>query len=72
MGSHMGSRLDGRRLFEDITYPDSIGRCFLALTDGSFLLCENGRETLFGEAYRLTDGRMSLICSTDESILWTE
>ena len=66
------SWLDGRRLFEDITYPDSIGRCFLALTDGSFLLCENGRETLFGEAYRLTDGRMSLICSTDKSILWSE
>jgi len=66
------SLLDGRRLFEDITYPDSMGRCFLALTDGSFLLCENGRETLFGEAYRLVDGRMSRICSTDESILWLE
>ena len=66
------SLLDGRRLFEDITYPDSMGRCFLALTDGSFLLCENGRETLFGEAYRLVDGRMSQICSTDESILWAE
>ena len=66
------SLLDGRRLFEDITYPDSIGRCFLVLTDGSFLLCENGRETLFGEAYRLVDGRMRRICSTDESILWHE
>lgn len=64
------SLLDGRRLFEDITYPDSMGRCFLALTDGSFLLCENGREILFGEAYRLVDGRMSRICATDESLLW--
>lgn len=66
------SLLDGKRLFEDITYPDSIGRCFLALPDGSFLLCENGREILFGEAFRLTDGRMSRICSTDDSLLWSE
>lgn len=66
------SWLDGQRLFEDITYPDSIGRCFLALSDGSYLLCENGREILFGEAYRLVDGRMSRICSTDESLVWNE
>lgn len=66
------SWLDGRRLFEDITYPDSIGRCFLALTDGSYLLCENGREILFGEAYRLVDGRMNRLCSTGESLVWKE
>ena len=48
--------LDGRRLFEDITYPDSWGRSFLALCDGSYLLCEEGRETIFGEAYRIENG----------------
>ena len=66
------SWLDGQRLFEDITYPDSIGRCFLALSDGSYLLCENGREILFGEAYRLVDGRMNRLCSTGESLVWKE
>ena len=48
--------LDGRRLFEDITYPDSWGRSFLALCDGSYLLCEEGQETVFGEAYRIENG----------------
>ena len=33
--------LDGLRLFEDITYPDSIGRCFYAIPDGSYLFIDN-------------------------------
>ena len=53
--------LDGRRLFEDITYPDSWGRSFLALCDGSYLLCEEGRETVFGEAYRIENGVRRLV-----------
>ena len=61
--------LDGRRLMEDITYPDSRGRAFLALPDGSFLLCENGRETVYGEAYRIEDGVCRLFCREGESRL---
>ena len=53
--------LDGRRLFEDITYADSWGECFYAFVDGTYLLVENGRTTLHGEAYRLADGRMEQI-----------
>ena len=53
--------LDGRRLFEDITYPDSWGRSFLALCDGSYLLCEEGQETVFGEAYRIENGVRRLV-----------
>ena len=48
--------LDGRRLFEDITYPDSCGRSFLVLCDGSYLLREDGQESVFGEAYRIENG----------------
>ena len=51
--------LDGRRLFEDITFPDSFRQPFLALCDGSYLLCENGRETVFGEAYTIRNGEIS-------------
>ena len=51
--------LDGMRLFEDITYPDSFRQPFLALCDGSYLLCEGGRETVFGEAYRIHNGVLS-------------
>ena len=50
--------LDGLRLFADITLPDSLGRTFYAIPDGSYLLIEDGRETLRGEAYEIRDGRM--------------
>ena len=64
------SLLDGRRLFEDITYSDSFGRRFLALTDGSYLLIENGEEMVFGEAYVITDGRTDPLCRTNCATLW--
>ena len=53
--------LDGRRLFEDITYADSWGECFYVFVDGTYLLIADGRTTLRGEAYRLSDGRMEQI-----------
>jgi len=56
------SWLDGRRLFEDITFADSYGREFLAIPDGSYLLVENGVTTLWGEGWRIADGEMTRIC----------
>lgn len=49
--------LDGRRLYEDITYGDSMGREFLALPDGSYVMSRDGRETIHGEAWYIRDGR---------------
>lgn len=59
--------LDGLRLFEDITYPDSVGRTFYALVDGSYLFGGDGREELRGEAYRIRNGRMEQICAEGQS-----
>ena len=53
--------LDGRRLYEDITFEDSWGECFYVFVDGTYLLIEDGRTTLCGEAYLLQDGRMKQI-----------
>ena len=60
--------LDGRRLFEDITYGDSFGRSFFAIPDGSYVLRRGEKYTLFGEGYLIRDGRMTQICCKDESI----
>lgn len=60
--------LDGKRLYEDITYPDSHGREFYALVDGSYLLIEDDTTTLFGEAYLIKDGSIKKICKKDQSI----
>lgn len=53
--------LDGLRLFEDITYADSMGECFFALVDGSYLLVRDGQTLLFGEAYCIEDGAIRQI-----------
>ena len=60
--------LDDQRLFEDITYADSMGHTFYALRDGSYILCADGEEILFGEAYRIRNGILELICVEDECI----
>ncbi len=62
------SHLDGRRLFEDITYADSKGRAFLALPDGSYVLGENGHETLWGEAWLIQDGRIEKLCRDGQTL----
>lgn len=59
--------LDGMRLFEDITYSDSIGKTFYAIPDGSYLFVDNGREELRGEAYRIRDGVLTKIASSGET-----
>lgn len=58
--------LDGLRLFEDITYPDSQGNTFFALPDGSYFWQNDDSLLLFGEAYLLRDGELTqLIRSGD-------
>ena len=62
------SMLDGKRLFEDITYPDSQGRSFCALPDGSYILVEDGSEILYGEAYRIRNGILEQLCINGKSL----
>ncbi len=50
--------LDGRQLIRDITSADSRGRSFLCLPDGSYVLSENGTETVFGDHCYIRDGRI--------------
>lgn len=60
--------LDGLRLYEDITYGDSMGRKFYVLVDGSFILGKDGKEELRGEAYLIENGALTQI-SRDGEIL---
>ena len=48
--------LDGVRLFEDITFHDSMGRQFFALPDNSYFYQDEDGLYLCGEAYRIKDG----------------
>jgi dipeptidase E len=64
--------LDGMRLYEDVTFADSMGECFYSLVDGSYLLIEDGMTMLYGEAYRIQDGVMEQISEKDEIVLFVE
>ena len=63
-----GQMLDGLRMVEDIIYPDSMGHEIIALNDGSYILIDNGVETVYGEAYSIKDGCMKQICRSGESV----
>ena len=63
-------RLDGKKLFEEITYPDSHGHTFHAIPDGSFVLgVRGGREELRGEAYEIHDGVFTQISREGDVIV---
>ena len=53
-----GALVDGKRLIEDIILKDSYLHRFLALPDGSYILSENGKETVYGQAYTVEDGEI--------------
>lgn len=48
--------LDGKRLIEDVAVPDSLGRSFYALPDGSYVQIKNGKSELVGEGYLICNG----------------
>lgn len=58
--------LDGMRLYDDITYSDSYGQHFLVLEDGSYLMIQNGEETVWGNAYEIFDGQIRKISEDEE------
>lgn len=64
--------LDGLRVFEDIAYPDSMGKSFYCLVDGSYLLIRDGETQLRGEAYHIHDGKLECICKENEYIMLTD
>ena len=50
--------LDGQRLFEDIVFPDSWQHKFYTFPDGGYVKVKDGRSTLYGDAWEISDGRM--------------
>lgn len=63
-----GGELDGLRIIEDISLPDSRIRPFYGLPDGSWLYREKGHTTLYGEAWLLKDGACTKVCKNGESL----
>ena len=64
--------LDGRRLYEDVTFADSYGECFFVFVDGTYLLIEDGTTTLYGQAYCLRDAVMEQISESGDIVILEE
>ena len=60
--------VDGLHLYREITLPDSMGNCFYALPDGSFIYQDENRQLLCGEAYRIRNGVMEQLTKTGETL----
>lgn len=60
--------IDGQRLFEDVTYQDSIGNTFYALPDGSYIIADEEETLLFGKSYRLRNAILELLTVDGECI----
>ncbi len=60
--------LDGLRILEEVSLPDSKTRPFYALVDGSYIFVENSKSMLYGEAYWIHEGILTKVCEKDEKI----
>ena len=60
--------LDGLRLFEDITYKDSMGNTFYALPDGSYFYIDDGHTLLCGESFRIRNGILEKLTEDGETL----
>ena len=58
--------LDGRRLFEDIIFPDSRRHRFYTFPDGGYILARDGHESLHGSAWEISDGQMRQVSAENQ------
>ena len=62
--------IDGKRLYEDVTFADSMGHEFFMLPDNSYFYQDKHGLLLCGKAYRLRDGIVEQL-TNDEDVLDT-
>ena len=60
--------LDDQRLYEDITYPDSLNHRFIILVDGSYILIDD-QNWLYGESYLLENGELKPLCFQNQKTI---
>ena len=59
--------LDGKRLFEDVVFPDSWQHKFYSFPDGGYVLVRDGRSTLYGDAWEISEGGMHQVSQENKS-----
>lgn len=65
-----GAMLDGMRLIDDIIASHSYGHPIYCLHDGAYFLIADDRTELRGQAYRLLNGKLRLVCHHNQRKLF--
>lgn len=60
----IGEKIDGLRIIQDITLPDSIDRKFYAIDDTSFIVADERKS--YGNCYLIENGRIIKVCTTNQ------
>ena len=61
------AEVDGKRLFEDLVFPDSWRHSFYTFPDGGFIISKDGREELRGLAWEISDGQMRQVSAENQT-----
>lgn len=59
--------LDGKSYINDIILPYSFKTPVVALNNGSYILIKNNECVIWGESYKIYDGKIERICLDDET-----
>lgn len=62
-----GCIIDGKRLFEDVIFPDSWQHRFYTFKDGGYIVVRDGRSRLYGDAWEISEGSMRQVCTENNS-----
>ena len=60
--------LDGKRYIEDIMLPYSKQTPVIALNNGSYIVIENDKSTVYGEGYIIKNNKIKQICKDNEHV----
>ena len=63
-------QVDGFKVYDDIAIPDSKAdlRRFYVFPDGTYLLGENGNETIYGEFFLIENGVMRKVANNGQQM----
>lgn len=59
---------ENKELIEKILLPDSKTQSFIAITDGSYIIDDGKKQTIYGEAYSFAKGQMKQICQNGKTV----
>ncbi|MBR2468478.1 MAG: Type 1 glutamine amidotransferase-like domain-containing protein [Clostridia bacterium] len=65
--SYFGETLDGKRIIEDITLPDSYKTDIYCISDGGYFVADKNGVTMNGETFVIKNGVTTKLCDDNES-----